>query len=167
MADKNEEKLVADAKSTEKTDSRIDQCDFIHVHEDIVKAVNEHMPDEELLYDLADFFKVFADSTRIKILYVLMQSEMCVCDIAQLLNASQSAISHQLRTLKQMQLVKFRREGKTVFYSLSDGHIQTILCQGFEHIREQTARQSANEEKVHFDDVFDIAVCIAVSRAEK
>lgn len=117
-------------------DNKVEQCEYIHVHKDIVDAVNNAMPDEELLYDLADFFKVFGDSTRIKILYVLMQSEMCVCDIAQLLNASQSAVSHQLRVLKQMQLVKFRREGKTIFYSLSDGHITTILSQGFEHIKE-------------------------------
>lgn len=114
----------------------IEQCEYIHVHEDMVEQVNEHMPDEENLYDLADFFKVFADSTRIKILYVLMCSEVCVCDLAQILGMSQSAISHQLRTLKQMDLVKGRREGKTVFYSLSDSHIKTILSQGLEHIRE-------------------------------
>lgn len=114
----------------------IEQCEFIHVHEDVVKAVNEKMPDEEQLYDLADFFKVFADSTRIKILYVLLCSEMCVCDLAQILNMSQSAISHQLRTLKQMDLVRNRREGKTIFYSLSDGHIKTILSQGLNHIEE-------------------------------
>lgn len=111
-------------------------CEYIHVHEEIVNNVNKHMPDEERLYELADFFKVFADSTRIKILYVLSQSEMCVCDIALLLNATQSAVSHQLRMLKQMKLVKFRREGKTVFYSLSDDHIQSILKQGMEHINE-------------------------------
>lgn len=114
----------------------IEQCEYIHVHEDMVEQVNEHMPDEENLYDLADFFKVFADSTRIKILYVLMCSEVCVCDLAQILGMSQSAISHQLRTLKQMDLVKGRREGKTVFYSLSDSHIKTILSQGLEHIQE-------------------------------
>lgn len=111
-------------------------CEFINVHEDIVKKVNEHMPEEELLYSLADFYKIFADSTRIKILYVLMQSQMCVCDIAQLLGATQSAISHQLRILKQMKLVSARREGKSVFYSLADDHIYTILKQGMEHIKE-------------------------------
>jgi ArsR family transcriptional regulator len=94
------------------------------------------MPEEEHLYDLADFFKIFADSTRIKILYVLLCSEMCVCDIASLLNITQSAISHQLRILKQSELVKSRRDGKTIFYSLSDGHIKTILSQGLEHINE-------------------------------
>ncbi len=115
---------------------RVEGCDYIHVHEDIIHKVNEQMPEEDKLYDLADFFKVFADSTRIKMLYVLMCSEMCVCDLAQILNMTQSAISHQLRTLKQMDLVKNRREGKTVFYSLSDGHIKTILSQGLDHIEE-------------------------------
>lgn len=111
-------------------------CDFMHVHEEIVNQVVDVMPEEEQLLDLAEFFKVFGDSTRIKILYVLSQSEMCVCDIATLLQMGQSAISHQLRVLKQMRLVKFRREGKTIFYSLSDDHIQTILAQGMEHIEE-------------------------------
>ena len=116
------------------------QCEYIHVHADIVKSVKEAMPEEESLYDLADFFKVFADSTRIKILYVLLQAEMCVCDIAQLLGETQSAISHQLRMLKQMKLVKYRRDGKTIFYSLSDEHIKNILSQGLEHISEQSRR---------------------------
>lgn len=84
----------------------IERCEFIHVHEDIVAKVTENMPDEETLYDLADLFRLFADSTRIKILYVLFESEMCVCDIAQLLGMTQSAISHQLRSLKQAKLVK-------------------------------------------------------------
>ena len=117
-------------------EDKIEKCDFIHVHEDRVKEVLGNMPEEEKLYDLAEFFKVFADSTRIKILYVLGKSEMCVCDIGNILGVSQSAVSHQLRILKQMQLVKYRREGKTVFYSLSDSHIKTILNQGFEHICE-------------------------------
>ncbi len=116
--------------------NKVECCEFTHVHEDIVKKVNEEMPDEELLYDLAELFKVFGDSTRIKILYVLFESEMCVCDIAQLLNMNQSAISHQLRVLKQSQLVKYRREGKSIFYSLADGHVRTILGQGMEHIAE-------------------------------
>ncbi|PWJ51447.1 ArsR/SmtB family transcription factor [Faecalicatena contorta] len=114
----------------------VEQCDFMHVHEEIVKKVQDHMPEAGELRDLADFFKVFGDSTRIKILYVLWQSEMCVCDLAQALNMSQSAISHQLRVLKQMKLVTNRREGKTVFYSLADSHIKTIMNQGMEHIRE-------------------------------
>ncbi len=111
-------------------------AEFMHVHEDVIESVNENMPDEEILYDLAELFKVFGDSTRIKILYVLFESEMCVFDISQLLNMSMSAISHQLRILKQAQLVKFRREGKTVFYSLADDHVRTILGNGMEHICE-------------------------------
>ena len=105
-------------------------------HEEIVEKVEGVMPDEQQLLDLSEFFKIFGDSTRIKILYVLSQSEMCVCDIATLLQMGQSAISHQLRVLKQMRLVSFRRDGKTVFYKLADAHIQTILAQGMEHISE-------------------------------
>ena len=111
-------------------------CDFMHVHEEIVKKVEQVMPDEEQLLNLAEFYKVFGDSTRIKILYVLSQSEMCVCDIATLLQMGQSAISHQLAVLKKSKLVKYRREGKTVFYSLSDGHVRTIIDQGMEHVSE-------------------------------
>ena len=114
----------------------IDLCEFLHVHDDVVENVKSHMPDEDTLYDLADFFKIFADSTRIKILYVLLMHEMCVCDLAGTLGVSQSAISHQLRTLKQMDLVRSRREGKTVFYSLADDHIKSILSQGLEHLEE-------------------------------
>ncbi len=113
-----------------------EKCDCTFVHEDIVETVADKMPGEEEFNDLADFFKVFGDSTRIKILYVLLRSEMCVCDIAEVLGMTQSAISHQLRVLRQMNLVRTRREGKTVFYSLSDGHISTILSQGVEHIEE-------------------------------
>ena len=102
----------------------------------IVKEVNEQMPDEEILYDLAELFKVFGDSTRIKILYVLFESEMCVNDIATVLNMTSSAISHQLRVLKQSQLIKFRRDGKSIFYSLADDHVRTILDQGMDHICE-------------------------------
>jgi len=111
-------------------------CEYVHVHEDIVKRVRESMPEEEALYDLADLFRIFADSTRIKLLYLLLESEMCVCDIAQLLGMTQSAISHQLKALKQAKLVKFRREGKAVFYSLADDHVVEILAQGMEHITE-------------------------------
>ena len=117
-------------------DAEIERCEFIHAHEEIVNKVNSEMPDDEILYDLAELFKIFGDSTRIKILYVLFESEMCVCDIAQLLNMTQSAISHQLRALKQSKLVKYRREGKTVFYSLADGPVRTILGQGMEHVAE-------------------------------
>ena len=111
-------------------------CEVTHDHKDAVEKLENDMPDEELLYDLAELFKIFGDSTRIKILYVLFESEMCVCDIAQLLGMTQSAISHQLRALKQSKLVKYRREGKTVFYSLADGHVRTILDQGMEHVAE-------------------------------
>ena len=114
----------------------IERCDYIHAHEDIIAKVNETMPDEEIRYDLAELFKIFGDSTRIKILYVLFEAERCVCDIAQLLNMTQSAISHQLRALKQSKLVKYRREGKTVFYSLADDHVRSILDQGMEHVAE-------------------------------
>ena len=116
--------------------SDVECCDFYQVHDDVVKAVKEKMPDEDELYDLAEIFKVFGDSTRIKILYVLFDQEMCVCDIAQLLNMTQSAISHQLKILKQSRLVKNRREGKAVFYSLADGHVRSIINQGLEHIEE-------------------------------
>ena len=114
----------------------VECCDFYQVHETVVKAVNDKMPAEDKLYDLAEIFKVFGDSTRIKILYVLFEAEMCVCDIAQLLNMNQSAISHQLRILKQNRLVKSRRDGKAVFYSLADSHVRTIINQGMEHIEE-------------------------------
>lgn len=116
--------------------SDVECCDFYQVHDNVVKAVKEKMPDEDELYDLAEIFKVFGDSTRIKILYVLFEQEMCVCDIAQLLNMTQSAISHQLKILKQSRLVKNRREGKAVFYSLADGHVRSIINQGLEHIEE-------------------------------
>ena len=111
-------------------------CDSCEVHENLVKIVNETMPDETELYDLAELFKVFGDSTRIKILYVLFESEMCVYDIAQLLGMTQSAISHQLQVLKKSKLVKYRRKGKTVFYSLADDHVHTIFGQGMEHVTE-------------------------------
>lgn len=114
----------------------VECCDTVMVHEELVKAVNEKMPDENELYDLAELFKVFGDSTRIRILYVLFEAELCVCDIAQTLNMTQSAISHQLRILKQSKLVKNRREGKQVFYSLADDHVRTIIAQGREHIEE-------------------------------
>ena len=114
----------------------VPQCDYLHAHKDIIENVTDNMPQEEMLYDLAELFKVFGDSTRIKILYCLFEAEMCVCDIAQLLNMSSSAISHQLRVLKQSRLVKFRREGKTVFYSLADDHVRSIIAQGTDHICE-------------------------------
>ena len=109
---------------------------FLHIKDDVVAKVNDTMPPQEEMLDLAEFFKVFGDATRLKILYVLLCSEMCVYDIANLVGMSQSAISHQLRTLKQMDLVKNRRDGKTIFYSLADSHIVNILSQGLDHIEE-------------------------------
>ena len=114
----------------------IPHCDFLHAHTDLIDKVHAIMPEEDTLYDLAELYKVFGDSTRIKILYVLFEAEMCVCDIAQLLNLTISAVSHQLKVLKQAKLVQFRREGKTVLYSLADNHVRTILAQGMEHISE-------------------------------
>lgn len=114
----------------------MEQNTYLFVDEKTIEQINEKMPPEEELQDLADFFKVFGDSTRLKILNVLLCSEMCVLDIAGILNMSQSAISHQLRILKQMDLVKNRRDGKTIFYSLADSHIVTILSQGLDHIEE-------------------------------
>ena len=116
--------------------TEVECCEVTCVHDDAVRIVQKKMPEEERLKELADFYKVFADPTRIKILCVLLESEMCVCDLAEVLEMTQSAISHQLRVLKQMKLVKNRREGKTVYYSLADGHIQTIISQGMEHITE-------------------------------
>lgn len=114
----------------------VECCDDIHVHEELVQRVHENMPEEDKLYDLAELFKVFGDSTRIRMLFVLFEAEMCVCDLAQALNMTQSAISHQLKVLKQSKLVSSRREGKQVFYSLADGHVRTIIAQGMEHIEE-------------------------------
>ena len=113
-------------------------CDVIH--EDIVNDVKKKMQSKEEYIELASLFKLFGDGTRVQILHALEQSEMCVCDLAQILNMTQSAISHQLRVLKQMDLVKSRREGKTIFYSLADGHITTILSQGLDHIQEDEVR---------------------------
>ena len=117
-------------------DNNSELCSEQCIHKDVIEKVNEIMPDEDIVFDLAELFKVFGDSTRLKILCVLLESEMCVCDIAELLNMSFSAISHQLRVLKQSKLVKFRREGKTVIYSLSDDHVRSIIDQGLEHIEE-------------------------------
>lgn len=111
-------------------------CEITEVHEDVLKRVNEKMPQEDELYDLAELFKVFGDSTRIRILFVLFEAEVCVCDLAETLHMTQSAISHQLKILKQNKLVKGRREGKSVFYSLADHHVRTIIAQGIEHIAE-------------------------------
>lgn len=114
----------------------VECCDFIHAHEDVVEQVRQRMPGEDTLYDLTELFRIFGDSTRVRILYVLLESEMCVCDLAMLLGMTQSAISHQLRALKNARLVRARREGKTVFYTLADDHVKTILDQGLEHVAE-------------------------------
>lgn len=116
--------------------TKVEKCDCTIIHEDIVKDVGENMPKEESLYDLAELFKVFGDTTRIKILYALFAAEMCVCDIAVLLNMTQSAISHQLRVLKQARLVKYRKAGKVVYYTLDDEHVKAIFDQGLIHINE-------------------------------
>ena len=112
-------------------------CETVEVHEDLLRIVEQTMPEETELYDLAELFKVFGDSTRIRILFVLSSAEVCVCDLARVLNMTQSAISHQLRILKQNKLVKSRREGKSIFYSLADGHVSTIIAQGRDHNEEE------------------------------
>lgn len=127
------EKMISNMNNTDDT---VECCECNEVHEELLKIVNETMPEETELYDLAELFKVFGDSTRIRILFVLFEAEVCVCDLAKVLNMTQSAISHQLRILKQNKLVNSRREGKSVFYSLADGHVRTIIAQGREHIEE-------------------------------
>lgn len=111
-------------------------CEEEKLHPDVVESVRETLPPDELLYDLAELFKMFGDSTRVKILYALLESELCVCDLAKLMDVTQSAVSHQLRVLKSGKLVKCRREGKTMFYSLADEHVVRILSQGMEHVEE-------------------------------
>ncbi len=114
----------------------IDVCEEQCVHEELVRSVQSGMLPEDELYRLAELFKIFGDPTRIRILFALSESEMCVCDIANALGMTQSAISHQLRILKQSRLVKFRKEGKSVFYALADEHVRLILNQGIEHVEE-------------------------------
>lgn len=120
----------------ENNERKIKSCNGNIIHEDIVVRVKDQLPAEETLYDLAELFKVFGDTTRIKIICALFESEMCVCDLSCLLNMTQSAISHQLRVLKSARLVKFRREGKVVYYSLDDEHIKHIYDAGLNHISE-------------------------------
>lgn len=117
-----------------KDNNEFEECTVLHV--ETVKKVKAKMPEDGFIYDLAEFFKVFADSTRMKIIYALKEDELCVYDIANIVNTTQSAISHQLRILKQSKLVKFRKEGKVVFYSLDDDHISQIVKKGSEHIEE-------------------------------
>ena len=118
-------------------DRELDFCETSEVHEELLKTVRDTLPPEEELYDLAELFKVFGDSTRIRILFVLFEAEVCVCDLAAALNMTVSAVSHQLKILKQNKLIKNRREGRSVFYSLADDHVRTIVSQGMEHIEEE------------------------------
>lgn len=120
----------------EKDMQEIECCEEHMVHNELLQKVNGKMPHEEEISDLSDLFKVFGDSTRLKIMFVLFESEVCVCDLAELLNMTQSAISHQLKVLKQSKLVTSRREGKSIFYSLADSHVRSIIAQGREHIEE-------------------------------
>ncbi|MGG7059279.1 ArsR/SmtB family transcription factor [Clostridium nigeriense] len=117
-------------------ENKLESCNCTIIHKDVVERVKGNLPKEENLYDLADLFKAFSDSTRIKILHALFQEELCVCDLAALLDMTQSAISHQLRVLKGNRLVKFRRDGKVIYYSLADDHIKHIFDEGFKHILE-------------------------------
>lgn len=114
----------------------VEGCGFLCVHERVVQQVQQELPQEETLLRLAELFKVFGDGTRVRILFVLLKAEVCVCDMAKLLGMTQSAVSHQLRILKQARLIKARRDGKTIFYSLADDHVATLLKQGMEHICE-------------------------------
>lgn len=116
------------------TEDRIESCTCNIIHQDVVHHIKKNMPQEEKLFDLAEFFKIFGDSTRIKIIWALFSAEMCVCDIAALLEMNQSAISHQLRILKHARLVKYRKEGKVVYYSLDDDHVKQIFDCGLAHI---------------------------------
>lgn len=107
------------------------------IHQDVIDKVKAELPADEILYDLAELFKVFGDSTRIKIICALFEKELCVGDLSAVLNVSQSAVSHQLRTLKQARLVKFRRDGKVIYYSLDDDHIKNIFDAGYQHVIEE------------------------------
>ena len=118
----------------------IEHCDVPEIHKDLLLKVQSRLPDEDALYDLAELFKVFGDSTRIRILFALFDQELCVCDLAAALNMTQSAISHQLRLLKQNKLVRSRRDGKQVFYALADDHVHSIIDQGMEHVLEGTVQ---------------------------
>ena len=145
MSNSKEKEIAAKRESLEVTAEKsnktlepfeLPETDFLAAREDVVKRVLSQQPDDEILYDLAELFKVFGDSTRIKILYSLFETELCVYDIARLLNLSQSSVSHQLRILKTSKLVKFRRDGKSVFYSLDDEHVRSIISMGMEHVEE-------------------------------
>ena len=115
---------------------KVEECEFMHLHTEVVDRVREALKDEEKQYELAELFSMFADTTRIRILYALFEAEMCVCDLASLLGMTQSAISHQLALLKRARLVRARRDGRTMFYSLADSHVRAMLDQGMEHVNE-------------------------------
>ena len=117
-------------------DAGVECCEEAVVHDDLVSEVRAKLPEENRMQDLAELFKIFGDTTRIRILFVLFEAEVCVCDMAETLGMTQSAISHQLRLLKSYGLVRARRQGKSVFYSLADAHVRTIIAQGWEHIME-------------------------------
>lgn len=119
-----------------RADTELETCEQLCVHQDAVTRVQNSMPKEEEIVSMAELFKLFGDPSRIKILCSLSRQELCVCDLAALIGMNQSAVSHQLRLLKQGRLVKNRREGKSVFYSLADGHVETVLAQGMEHVTE-------------------------------
>lgn len=116
--------------------SELEHCEFLCVHQDTVEQVRNHLPTPQAMTDMAELFRLFGDPTRLKILCSLSQQELCVCDLSNLIGMTQSAVSHQLRQLKQGRLVKSRRDGKTIFYSLADDHVETVLAQGMEHINE-------------------------------
>lgn len=116
--------------------NNIDTCDCVVIHEEVVNQVRAKMPEDDILMDLADAFKIFSDFTRVKILYALIQAEMCVCDISSLLGMTKSSVSHQLRVLRQSNLVKYRKEGRVIYYSIADSHVELIIKQCMEHVME-------------------------------
>ena len=138
MADLNQDILTKDVQAAglRETEDLLDVCDETCVHRDLVEKVSSQMPEDEELYDLAEFYKIFADSTRIRILFTLLNSPLCVCDLAEALGMKQPAVSYQLKILKQARLVKSRREGRTVYYALSDDHVSGIIEMGREHLSE-------------------------------
>lgn len=121
-------------KMCEKENVPVCECDEIHT--DVVKNRKSMMPDEETLYDLSDFFKIFGDSTRMSILFAIDGEPMCVCDIAELLGMTKSAVSHQLKILRQSDLITYKKSGKNVFYTLADDHVRDIIEKALEHIKE-------------------------------
>lgn len=141
MQDKYSEKQFSNQKG------KVEKMGYIiHNHDAIVDQVKHELPKEEMLCDLADLFKIFGDTTRMRILYSLFESEMCVCAIAELLSMTQSAISHQLKVLKQSNLIANRRDGKTIYYFLADDHVRTIIGQGYNHLLEEG--KNRNEKNI-------------------